>query len=105
MEGDVELLPSMGVATAINFQPVEGGQAAITGDFLMLANEVNPVAGALRDHEIEVHALHNHHLMEEPRYFYMHFFAVGDPATLAQGLRAALDQTNSAQGWTGHGPR
>ncbi len=98
MEGDVELLPSMGVATAINFQPVEGGQAAITGDFLMIAAEVNPVARALRENNIEVHALHNHHLMEEPRYFYMHFFSVGDPVTLAQGLRAALDQTNSAQG-------
>ncbi len=96
MEGDVELLPSMGVATAINFQPVGGGQAAITGDFLMLAEEVNPVAQMLREHGIEVHALHNHHLMEEPRFFYMHFFAVGDPAQLAQGLRAALDQTNSA---------
>lgn len=98
MEGDVELLPSMGVATAINFQPVEGGQAAITGDFLMIAAEVNPVARALHEHGIEVHALHNHHLMEEPRYFYMHFFSVGDPAELAQGLRAALDQTNSAPG-------
>jgi hypothetical protein len=97
MEGDVELLPSMGIATAINFQPVEGDQAAITGDFLMLAEEVNPVAQALREHGIEVHALHNHHLMEEPRFFYMHFFAVGDPVELAQGLRAALDQTNSAE--------
>lgn len=98
MEGDVELLPSMGVATAINFQPLEGGQAAITGDFLMLAEEVNPVVQALRANDIEVHALHNHHLTEEPRYFYMHFFATGDPVTLATGLRAALDQTNSKQG-------
>lgn len=96
-EGDVALLPSMGVATAINFQPIEGGQAAITGDFLMTAEEVNPVVRALRENGIEVHALHNHHLAEEPRFFYMHFFATGDPMTLAQGLRAALDQINSAQ--------
>ena len=98
MEGDIELLPSMGVATVLNFQPVEGGQAAITGDFLMLAEEVNPVAQTLRANGIEVHALHNHHLMEQPRYFYMHFFATGDPVQLAQGLKAAVDKTNSRQG-------
>lgn len=97
MEGDVELIPSLGVATVLNFQPIEGGQAAITGDFLLLGEEVNPVAHTLRENHIEVHALHNHHLAEEPRYFYMHFFATGDPAELAQGLRAALDQTNSAK--------
>ncbi len=98
MEGDIELLPSMGVATALNFQPIDGGQAAITGDFLMLAEEVNPVAQTLRANGIEVHALHNHHLMEQPRYFYMHFFATGDPVQLAQGLKAAVDKTNSKQG-------
>jgi len=94
-DGDVELLPTMGVATVLNFQSVGGGQAAVTGDFLLLAAEVNPVAQALRGNGIEVHALHNHHLTEEPRYFYMHFFASGDPPVLAAGLRAALDQTNS----------
>jgi hypothetical protein len=97
MEGDLELIPSLGVATVLNFQPIEGGQAAITGDFLLLGEEVNPVAHVLRENDIEVHALHNHHLAEEPRYFYMHFFAAGDPVTLAYGLRAALDQTNSAE--------
>ncbi len=85
------------MATVLNFQPIEGGQAAITGDFLLLGEEVNPVAHTLRENHIEVHALHNHHLAEEPRYFYMHFFATGDPAELAQALRAALDQTNSAK--------
>jgi hypothetical protein len=96
MEGNTELIPSLGVATVLNFQPIGEGQAAITGDFLLGGDEVNPVAQALREHDIEVHALHNHHLAEEPRFFYMHFFATGEPATLAQGLRAALDQTNSA---------
>jgi Domain of Unknown Function (DUF1259) len=61
-----------------------------------VASEVNPVAQALRSHQIDVTALHNHHLGEDPRLFYLHFFATGDPAALAQGLRAALDQTNSA---------
>jgi Domain of Unknown Function (DUF1259) len=97
-EGGMELLPAMGVATALNFQPLGNGQAAITGDFVMVAAEVNPVAQALRGASIDVTALHNHHLGEDPRLFYMHFFATGDPAQLAQGLRAALDKTNSKQG-------
>jgi len=97
-EGDIELLPAMGVATAINFQPAGEGQAAITGDFVLISTEVNPVAQTLRKAGIDVMALHNHHLGEDPRLFYMHFFATGDPAQLAQGLRTAIDQTNSKQG-------
>ena len=93
-----ELPPSMGVATALNFQPTGDGQAAINGDFVMTEDEVNPVIRALRENGIEVVALHNHHLMEDPRLFYMHFFATGDPADLARGLRAALDRTKSAKG-------
>jgi len=95
-EGDIELLPALGVATVLNVQPVSGAQAAITGDFVLVAKEVNLVAQALRARGIDVTALHNHHLDETPRLFYMHFFATGDPAELARGLRAALDQTNSA---------
>ena len=86
----------MGVATMLNFQPTGDGKAAINGDFVMTEDEVNPVIRALRDNGIEVVALHNHHLMEEPRLFYMHFWANDDAETLAQGLRAALDETNSA---------
>ncbi|MCA1715983.1 MAG: DUF1259 domain-containing protein [Actinobacteria bacterium] len=95
-EDGTELPPGMGVATALNFQPTGDGQAAINGDFVMTEDEVNPVIRALRDNGIEVVALHNHHLMEEPRLFYMHFWANDDAETLAQGLRAALDETNSA---------
>jgi hypothetical protein len=95
MENAMVLPPSMGVATAINFQPTGGGKAAITGDFVLLANEVNPVMKALRDHGIEVTAVHSHMLMEEPRLFFMHFWANDDAAKLATGLRAALDLTNS----------
>lgn len=96
-EGDVELLPTMGVATALNFQPIDNGQAAITGDFVMIGSEVNPVAQALRGAGIDVTALHNHRLGEDPRLFYMHFFATGDPVHLAQGLRGGLDKTNGKQ--------
>jgi Domain of Unknown Function (DUF1259) len=92
-----ELPPAMGVGMPFNFQDVGAGKAAITGDFVLLASEVNPVARALRGHGIEVTALHNHGLDDEPRLFYMHFWAHGDAQTLARGLRAALDLTNSAK--------
>ena len=89
------LLPAMGVTTVMNFQPLAAGQAAITGDFVLVDKEVNAVARTLRQHGIDVTALHNHGLMDTPRLFYMHFWATDDAAKLAQGLKAALDQTNS----------
>ena len=89
------LLPAMGVVTVMNFQPTGDGRAAITGDFVLVDREVNPVARALRQHGIEVTAIHNHGLFDTPRLFYMHFWANDDPAKLAQGLKAALDLTNS----------
>jgi hypothetical protein len=88
----MEVPPSMGVATAINFQPTGAGKAAITGDFVMVASEVNPVIRALRDRGIDVTALHSHMLSESPRLFFMHFWANDDAVALAHGLRAALDQ-------------
>jgi uncharacterized protein DUF1259 len=98
MEGGMEVPPSMGLATAINFQPTGGGKAAITGDFVMIASEVNQVIRALRANGIEVTALHSHMLAEEPRLFFMHFWANDDAVKLARGLRAAIDKTNSAKG-------
>jgi Domain of Unknown Function (DUF1259) len=89
--------PSMGVATALNFQTTGNGKAAITGDFVLLGSEVNPVLRALRENGIEVTALHSHMLIEEPRLFFMHFWANDDALKLAKGLRAALDKTNSAK--------
>jgi uncharacterized protein DUF1259 len=89
------LLPAMGVVTVINFQPTSDGKAAITGDFVLVDKEVNAVARALRQHGIDVTAIHNHGLFDTPRLFYMHFWANDDPVKLAQGLKAALDQTNS----------
>jgi hypothetical protein len=91
-----DLLPSMGVATAINFQPTGANTAAITGDFILMGGEVQAVAQTLRANGIDVTAMHQHHIGEQPRVYYMHFWANDDPANLARGLRAALDQTSSA---------
>jgi hypothetical protein len=99
-EGGMALTPvgPMGVAIGINFQPTGGGKAAITGDFILSGEEVNPVIMALRTHDIEVTALHNHMLDEQPRLFFMHFWANDDAIKLAEGLRAALDKTASTKG-------
>lgn len=98
-EDGVLLTPvgAMGVAIAINFQPTGGGKAAITGDFVLTSDEVNPVIVALRTHGIEVTALHSHMLDEQPRLFFMHFWANDDAIKLASGLRAALDKTASTK--------
>jgi hypothetical protein len=87
----------MGVAIGINFQPTGNGKAAITGDFVMTSEEVNPVIKALRANGIEVTALHSHMLDEQPRLFFMHFWANDDAIKLANGLRAALDKTASTK--------
>jgi hypothetical protein len=94
-ENGMEVPTSMGVATALNFQPTGRGKAAITGDFVLLAGEVNSVIKALRENGIQVTALHSHMLNEEPRLYFMHFWANGDAVKLAHGLSAALDKTNS----------
>jgi|ERR1700732_1793248 hypothetical protein len=98
-EGGMQLVPMgpMGVATAINFQPTGGGKAAITGDFVLIGDEVNPVINALRANGIEVTALHSHMLDEQPRLYFMHFWANDDALKLAKGLRAALDKTASTK--------
>jgi hypothetical protein len=89
---------AMGTAIAINFQPAGGGKAAITGDFVALAGEVNPLVKALRDNGIEVTAIHNHMLDDNPRAFFIHFWANDDAVKLAKGLRAALDAVHVAPG-------
>ncbi|MCE9602995.1 MAG: DUF1259 domain-containing protein [Gemmatimonadetes bacterium] len=94
-EMGVEIPPTMGLATAINFQPTGDGKAAITGDFVLLGSEVNPVIRVLQSQGIAVTSLHNHLLDDEPRLFFMHFWANDDALKLARGLRAALDVTNS----------
>jgi hypothetical protein len=91
----IEIPAVMGLATAINFQPTSAGKAAITGDFVMIASEVNPVIRTLRKNGIEVTSLHNHLLNDEPRLFFMHFWANDDALRLAKGLREALGLTAS----------
>ncbi len=94
IESGTSLTPvgPLGVATAMGFQPTGNGKAAITGDFVMTADEVNPVLRTLRENGIEVTALHSHMLTEQPRLFFMHFWANDDAVKLAKGLRAALDK-------------
>jgi hypothetical protein len=98
-ESGTQLSPvgPLGVATAIGFQPTGGGKAAITGDFVLAGEEVNPVIQALRLNGIEVTALHSHMLNEQPRLFFMHFWANDDALKLARGLRSALDKTARAK--------
>ena len=99
MEGGMQIasVGPMGVATAINFQPTGGGKAAITGDFVLTGDEVNPVIKALRGSGIDVTAVHSHMLNEQPRLYFLHFWANDDAVKLAKGLRAALDKTASTK--------
>jgi hypothetical protein len=94
----MEVPEAMGSAIAINFQPTGNGKAAITGDFVLIASEVNPVLRTLRENGIEVTAVHNHMLDDEPRLFFMHFWANDKVEKLATGLRAALDKVHLAGG-------
>jgi biotin operon repressor len=100
MEMGTALMPPgpTGMANAINFQPTGGGKAAITGDFLVTGDEVNPLIRTLRANGIEVTAVHSHMLDEEPRMFFIHFWANDDAQKLAKGLRAALEKTAIAKG-------
>lgn len=88
------IAPAEGVAESINFQAAESGHVATTGDFVLTAEEVNPVLSELRAHNISVTALHSHMLGEQPRLFFMHFWAVGDPQSVSAGVKAALSKVS-----------
>jgi hypothetical protein len=94
VENGMPVPASMGTATAINFQPIGGGKAATTGDFVLIGREVDPVMRALRSGGIEITALHTHMIGEQPTLYFMHFWGVGDVAQLTTSLRRALDRTN-----------
>ena len=96
--GGMSIPPALGTAIAINFQPTGGGKAAITGDFVLLGKEVNPVLKAMRSNGIEVTALHSHMIDDSPHLFFMHFWAHDEVAKLTRGLRAALDLANVKHG-------
>lgn len=91
----MEVPVSMGIATSLNFQPTGSGRAAVTGDFVLTASEVIPVERALHASGIQMTALHTHMLGEEPRLYFMHYWAEDNAVKLARGLRAALEQTHS----------
>ena len=93
-ENGMEIPATMGMAIALNFQRV-GENVATTGDFVLLASEVNPVLRELRAHGIAVTALHSHMLAETPRLFFMHFWAVASPEKIGAGLKAALAKVNT----------
>ena len=97
-ESGVPVTGPMGGANAINFQPTGGGKAAVTGDFVLTSQEVNPVLRELLGHGIEMTALHGHMLDDQPRLFFMHFWANDDAHKLAKGLRAALDKADIKKG-------
>lgn len=88
-----EVPPFLGMASPINIQAV-GNRAAATGDFVLLADEVNPVVKTLVSHNITVTAIHSHMLHEVPRLFFLHFWGYDEPEKIAGGLKAALDETN-----------
>lgn len=93
-DGHVLPAASLNLTTVVNFQPVGGGRAAINGDFILTDPEVQKVIQALRAGNIAIVELHNHGLTEQPRLFYMHYWAVDDAVALAKALRPALDATN-----------
>jgi hypothetical protein len=94
-DNGMALTPAQGVAESINFQETTAGNVATTGDFVLIAEEVNPVISTLAEHNIQVTALHSHLLTEQPRLFFMHFWAVGNTASVSQGIKAALDKVHT----------
>jgi hypothetical protein len=89
------ITPAAGVGEAINFQAADSGNVATTGDFVLTADEVNPVISALQEHSIQVTALHSHMLTEQPRLFFMHFWCVGRPESVGAGIKAALSKVQT----------
>lgn len=88
--GGMTMPPELGVAQSINFQEAGTGKVATTGDFVLIADEVNPVISALEEHHIAVTGLHSHMLTEQPRLFFMHFWGHGPTKEVAEGIKAAM---------------
>nr|WP_227999344.1 DUF1259 domain-containing protein [Nocardia australiensis] len=89
--------PTFGVTTTVNFQPLGQGKAAINGDVAMTEPEVQQVIQALRAGNIALVTLHNHSLTDDPRLFYLHYWAVDDAVALAKAMRTVVDATNLAK--------
>jgi hypothetical protein len=90
--GEMTIPPAAGVGEAINFQAADSGNVATTGDFVLTADEVNPVITELQAHHILVTALHSHMLTEQPRLFFMYFWSVGNPESVGAGIQATLSK-------------
>jgi hypothetical protein len=97
----VKIGGSMGLTTWAAFSG-DDKLAAVDGDFIMTAREVQPVLRALRKAKLHIVALHNHMIGEEPAFYFTHFWGKGSTAELAQGLRAALDTQQQAEKGKGH---
>jgi uncharacterized protein DUF1259 len=97
IEGGMTVPIPMGSAHVINFQPTGGGNAAITGDFVVTGDEVNLLIRTLKSNGIDVTAIHSHMLTEQPRLIFMHFWATDNAVKLAKSLRAALEKTAIAK--------
>ncbi|MER5804695.1 DUF1259 domain-containing protein [Streptomyces mirabilis] len=93
-DGPVILPPGLGTTTSVNFQPLGGGRAALSGDLVMIAQEVQHALMALRHGGVELVEMHHHNLTDEPRLFFVHYWAVGDAVSLAKAVRRAVDTTN-----------
>lgn len=93
-EDGMEVPASIGMSNSMNFQVV-GDRVATTGDFVLIASEVNPVIRELRAHGLEVTAIHSHMLEESPRLFFMHFWGIDSPQEVGEALKAALARVNT----------
>ncbi|MGW2743944.1 DUF1259 domain-containing protein [Streptomyces sp. NPDC001450] len=93
-DGRMALPSGLGSTTSVNFQPLGGGRAALSGDLVMIADEVQPVLATLRRGGVELVEVHHHNLTDEPRLFFVHYWAVGDAVRLAEAVRRAVDVTN-----------
>lgn len=92
-EHGMEIPASLGMANSMNFEIV-GERVATTGDFVLVASEVNPVIRELRAHGLDITALHSHMLQELPRLFFMHFWGIDTPEKIGDALKAALSKVN-----------
>jgi hypothetical protein len=90
------LTPGMGVTNALNVQDAGGGQVATTGDFVLIASEVEATVATLRAHDFEVTAMHQHMIGDDPTLYYVHFWRVGSPADVGGGLKDALSHVHTA---------
>ncbi len=92
------LPPFMGVTSWAAFKADPKGGAMVAGDLVLFEDEVNPVMSTLLDHGVSVTAIHNHFFYASPAVYFMHIGGTAPTATLAAGVRAALDKVKEIRG-------